>query len=86
LVAQVGWDILVNRKSIKKDIEALKTDFAAAKYEQAGKDIGNALALVLFGKVSAEAGDESTKDEAEYNAYVILAGYAAIHKASDDDL
>ena len=52
LVVQVGKDILLNRKSIKKDIDSFKTDFAVKSFEQSGRDIGEALALVLFGKVS----------------------------------
>jgi len=33
LVVQIGKDILLNHKSIKKDIEAFKTDFAAQSWE-----------------------------------------------------
>jgi len=83
LIVKIGEDILINRKSIKKDIEAFKSDFGTAKWEQSGKDLGEALALVLFGKQSStdeESDTESeTMPETEYNAYLILSGYAYLH-------
>jgi len=84
---KIGEDILLNHKSIKKDIEAFKSDFGAAKWEQSGKDIGDALALVLFGKnAQGTFGDEEelTMPENQYNAYLVLAGYAYLHQAGSD--
>lgn len=79
LIVQIGEDILLNRKSIKSDIDAFKADFAAESWEQAGKDIGDAVALVFFGKVRGVSGESSTKSDNQYNAYQTLAGYAVIH-------
>jgi hypothetical protein len=82
LVAQIGKDILLNGRSIKKDIAAFKTDFAASAWEQSGKDLGDALALVLFGKGGLKVTtEESIMPANQYNAYNVLAGYAYIHQA-----
>jgi len=70
---------LVNHKSIKKDIESFKDDFSNSRWETAGRDIGDALALVLFGKGKGEMAEVSVKSTDEYNAYLILAGYSFLH-------
>lgn len=79
LIVQIGKDLLVNHRSIKKDIESFKTDFAASSWEKSGRDIGDALALVLFGKGSSDVTGDQTKSTTEYNAYLVLAGYAYLH-------
>lgn len=57
LITQIGKDILLNGRTIKKEITASISDYNAQNYEQMGKDIGEALSLVLFGKPHREFDD-----------------------------
>lgn len=87
LIEQIGKDILLNGRSIKNDIQAAISDFNNSNFEQMGKDIGEAAALVIFGKPHKEFDCSlTTISSNEYNAYLNLAGYAYIHKATDEDL
>jgi len=82
-VVQVGKDLLLNGRSIKKDISAGISDFDAELYEQSGKDFGTALSLVLFGKPKRDSIDTLPSDY--YNAYLAVAGYATLYQPTSDD-
>jgi hypothetical protein len=43
----------LNGVSIKKDIDSFKSDFASSNWEQSGRDLGDAIALILFGRQKA---------------------------------
>jgi hypothetical protein len=85
LVVQVGKDILVNKKSIKSDIQGGIDAFNAGSYLESGEDFGKAAALVLFGR---NANDIDTLSEDAYNAYLVLGAFASnlVGGASDSVL
>lgn len=83
LIVQVGKDLLLNGRSIKKDISAGISDFDAELFEQSGKDFGEALSLVLFGKPKRDTIDTLPSDY--YNAYLAVAGYATLYQPTSDD-
>lgn len=73
LIVQIGKDILVNKKSIKSDIDGGIAAFNAGSFLESGEDFGKAAALVLFGRNANEIDTLSTE---AYNSYVVLGGYA----------
>jgi len=71
---------MINKKSIKADIDAGSTAFDAQQYFVSGEDYGKAGALLVFGRA---VGDKVSLTDNEYNAAVMLTGYAATFGASD---
>lgn len=85
LVVHIAEDIRLNGVAIQADIAAFQKYLDAQKWEEAGRALGDALALVLFGKVETEEGEVKTKSDREYNAYLVLAGFGTILNANDND-
>lgn len=57
----VGKDILVNGKNIYSDITDGMSAYSSKNYNKFGRDIGDALALVLIGKQDIEEQEHASE-------------------------
>ena len=76
LVVQIGKDILINKSSIKSDIDTSVADFKTGLYLESGEALGDAIALVFFGRGGRRDGEFTTMPEESYNSYLAVSGFA----------
>jgi len=82
----MGKDILLNKESIKSDIDTSVADFKSGLFLESGEALGDALALVLFGRGGRRDSEMVTMSADGYNSYLAMSGFAKAFGGCSDSM
>jgi len=66
----------LNKNSITDDIHTFTADLSAGLYLESGEALGDAIALVLFGRGGRREGEMTSIPSQSYNSYLAISGFA----------